>query len=365
MKVLLPDAERTARERATVFDFTLPPELEAGAPAEERGLTRDGVRMLISYRASDTILHTSFCALDTILRAGDVLVINTSGTLPAALPATRANGQALEVHLSTQLPGGFWTVELREPDGIGSRPFRADVAGETLALPAGGTLALLAPYPATLALSAPPRLWLATLRLPRPLLEYLDAHGEPIRYSYARDRWPISAYQTVYANTPGSAEMPSAGRAFTPEVMARLVAGGVQIVPLLLHCGVASLEEHDPPFEEWYRVPSATADAINAARARGGRVVAVGTTVVRALETVTDAQGAAHPGAGWTSLVLSPARPLRAVDALLTGWHEPRASHLALLGALATPAHLKLAYDAALCHGYLWHEFGDLHLLMP
>jgi S-adenosylmethionine:tRNA ribosyltransferase-isomerase len=159
--------------------------------------------------------------------------------------------------------------------------------------------------------------------------------------------------------------MPSAGRAFTQEIMARLVARGVQIVPLLLHCGVASLEEHEPPFEEWYRVAGATADAINAARARGGRVVAVGTTVVRALETVTDPRGTVHPGEGWTSLVLSPARPLRAVDALLTGWHEPRASHLALLGALASPAHLKLAYDAALCHGYLWHEFGDLHLLMP
>jgi S-adenosylmethionine:tRNA ribosyltransferase-isomerase len=272
MKVVLPDVEQTAPARASVFDFTLPPELEADAPAEERGLTRDGVRLLISYRSSDTLLHTSFRALDTILREGDALVINTSGTLKAALPATRPNGLALEAHLSTQLPGGFWTVELREPGGIGSRPFRGAVAGEALALPAGGTLALLAPYPATpAAAGAPPRLWLATLRLPLPLLEYLDAHGEPIRYNYARERWPISAYQTVYADTPGSAEMPSAGRAFTQEIMARLVARGVQIVPLLLHCGVASLEEHEPPFEEWYRVAGATADAINAARARGGR----------------------------------------------------------------------------------------------
>jgi S-adenosylmethionine:tRNA ribosyltransferase-isomerase len=363
MKVSLPDAERTAPEGSTVFDFTLPPALEADAPAEERGLTRDGVRMLVSSRSNDTVLHTTFRALETTLREGDVVVINTSATLKAALPATRPNGQMLEVHLSTQLPGGFWTVELREPDGIGSRPFRLEGAGETLALPADGALALLAPYPATAA--TPPRLWLAALRLPLPLLDYLDAHGEPIRYSYVRERWPISAYQTVYADTSGSAEMPSAGRAFTPEIMARLVARGVQIVPLVLHCGVASLEDHEPPFEEWYRVPGATAAAINAARAHGGRVVAIGTTVVRALETVTDAQGVVHPGEGWTTLVLSPARPVRTVDALLTGWHEPRASHLALLGAIASPAHLRLAYEAALCKGYLWHEFGDLHLLMP
>jgi S-adenosylmethionine:tRNA ribosyltransferase-isomerase len=364
MKVSLPDAERTAPERATRFDFTLPPALEADAPAEERGATRDGVRLLVSCRSNDAIMHTTFPALETILREGDVLVINTSGTLKAALPATRSNGQALEAHLSTRLPGGFWTVELRAPDAIGSRPFRLDGAAETLALPAGGALELLAPYPAT-GSPMPQRLWLAALRLPQPLLDYLDAYGEPIRYGYVRERWPITAYQTVYADTPGSAEMPSAGRAFTPEVMARLVARGVQIVPLVLHCGVASLEDREPPFEEWYRVPGATAATINAARVRGGRVVAVGTTVVRALETVADEQGTAHPGEGWTSLVLSPARPLRAVDALLTGWHEPRASHLALLGALASPAHLRKAYEEALCAGYLWHEFGDLHLLMP
>jgi S-adenosylmethionine:tRNA ribosyltransferase-isomerase len=364
MKVSLPDAERTAPERSTLFDFVLPPALEADTPAEERGLTRDGVRLLVSYRSSDAIQHTAFRALDTILHAGDVLVINTSGTLKAALPATRAGGQVLEAHLSTRLPGGFWTVELRQPDAVGSQPFRLEGGTESLALPGGGALELLAPYPAAGG-PPPPRLWLATLHLPQPLLEYLDAHGEPIRYGYVRQRWPISAYQTVYADVPGSAEMPSAGRAFTPEMMARLLAQGVQIVPLVLHCGVASLEDHEPPYEEWYRVPGATAAAINAARGRGGRVVAVGTTVVRALETVADEQGNVHPGEGWTSVVLSPARPLRAVDALLTGWHEPRASHLALLGALASPQHLRMAYEAALCAGYLWHEFGDLHLLMP
>ncbi len=163
----------------------------------------------------------------------------------------------------------------------------------------------------------------------------------------------------------GSAEMPSAGRAFTPELITRLVAQGVQIVPLLLHTGVASLEAHEPPYEEFYRVPTETARAVNTARAAGRRVVAVGTTVVRALETVTDADGATHPGEGWTRLVVTPARGIHAVNAMLTGLHEPRASHLAMLEALAGRAHLQRTYAEALRERYLWHEFGDLHLILP
>jgi S-adenosylmethionine:tRNA ribosyltransferase-isomerase len=163
----------------------------------------------------------------------------------------------------------------------------------------------------------------------------------------------------------GSAEMPSAGRAFTPELIARLVARGVQFAPLILHTGVASLEDHEPPYEEYYRVPLETARLVNAARAAHRRVIAVGTTSVRALESVTDEAGTAHPGEGWTRLVITPERGVRAVDALLTGLHEPRASHLAMLEALAGLGHLQLSYGEALRQGYLWHEFGDLHLILP
>jgi S-adenosylmethionine:tRNA ribosyltransferase-isomerase len=258
-------------------------------------------------------------------------------------------------------------VELRLPAGNATQPFAEGQAGETLQLPAGGTATLLAPYVRDRAATpgGPTRLWVATLRLPGPLVEYLDAHGFPIRYSYVRERWPLSYYQCVYATEPGSAEMPSAGRAFTPELITRLVARGVQIAPMLLHTGVSSLEDHEPPYEEWYRVPPETARLVSAARAEGRRVIAVGTTVVRALETVTDPRGATHSGEGWTVLVVTPQRGVRAVNGLLTGLHEPRASHLAMLEALAERAHLRDAYAAALRERYLWHEFGDLHLLLP
>ena len=357
-------AEHKAEQPADpILDFELPPELEATAPAEARGLGREGVRLLVSWRSNDRIQHTQFRAIGHALRTGDILVINTSGTLKASLAATRADGGAAQVHLSTRLPGGVWTVELRSPDGVASQPLRTGKAGETLQLPAGGSVKLLTPYPAD-GENTRPRLWLATLHLPLPWRAYLDAWGEPIRYGYVHKAWPADAYQTVYATEAGSAEMPSAGRAFTPEIITSLIAQGVQIVPLLLHCGVASLEDHEPPYEEWYRVPAPTVAAITAARREGGRVIAVGTTVVRALESVADARGL-HPGEGWTNLVITPDRGIRAVDGLLTGWHEPHASHLSMLAAFASRAHLRKVYTAALDAGYLWHEFGDLHLLLP
>lgn len=350
----------------TALDFQLPPELEAGEPPEARGLARDEVRLMVSYRANDHIAHTTFRRLPDFLDPGDVLVINTSATLNAALPAARADGAPLELHLSTRLPAGLWLVEVRRPDGRASQPFGQAAPGEILTLPAGGAVQLLTAYQAgQRGRPAAVRLWVATLDHPDHLADYLNRHGFPIRYAYVKQSWPLSYYQTVYATEPGSAEMPSAGRAFTPALITHLVAQGVQLAPLLLHTGVASLEAHEPPYEEFYRVPADTARLINSARAAGKRIIAVGTTVVRALETVTGEQGLVHPGEGWTRLVISPARPLRAVDGLLTGLHEPQASHLAMLEALAGPAHIRLTYAEALAEQYLWHEFGDLHLLLP
>jgi len=171
-------------------------------------------------------------------------------------------------------------------------------------------------------------------------------------------------YQTVFATEPGSAEMPSAGRPFTPELVTRLVSRGIEIAPVLLHTGVASLESHEPPFEEFYRVPRRTAERVAAARRAGHRVIAVGTTVVRALETVTDERGT-FPGEGWTSLVITPDRPVRSVTGLITGLHEPRATHLALLERVASKrCHLERAYAEARQRRYLWHEFGDSHLIL-
>ena len=348
------------------LDFALPPELEASEPPEARGLPRDGVRLMVSHCGGTAIAHSRFSEIGEFLRAGDLLVINTSGTLNAALDATREDGTLLELHLSTHLPGDIWTVELRQPGEHGTRPFHVASAGETLRLPAGGEAFLLASYATDRSTPSgiSTRLWLATLRLPAPLEAYLAQHGFPIRYSYVPRRWPSEAYQTVFATEMGSAEMPSAGRAFTAELITRLTAQGIHVAPLLLHTGVASMENHEPPYEEYYRVPLATARAVNEAKAAGRRVIAIGTTVVRALETVTDESGVAHPGEGWTSLIITPERGVRAVDGLLTGLHEPRASHLAMLEAICGREHLHLAYAEALRERYLWHEFGDLHLLL-
>jgi S-adenosylmethionine:tRNA ribosyltransferase-isomerase len=220
--------------------------------------------------------------------------------------------------------------------------------GEVLALPGGGAATLLAPY------AGSRRLWVAKLDLPAPVFEYLHQWGQPITYSYVRGVWPLEMYQTVYAREPGSAEMPSAGRAFSADILARLADRGIEFVTLTLHTGVSSLEEHEPPYEERYSIPSSTAGTVQKAQVAGGRrVIAVGTTVVRALESAADATGWVSPSSGWTGLVITPQRGVRVVDGLLTGFHEPRASHL------------EKAYRAALESRYLWHEFGDLHLVLP
>ncbi len=345
------------------LDFKLPPELEASEPPEARGLNRDEVRLMVSYKGNDRVVHSRFRNLRDFLEAGDALVINTSGTMNAAVEARREDGTPLELHLSTHLPADLWILELRRPSTTATEPFHQARAGEILHLPGGAIARLLAPYPPGTKAEGS-RLWVSTLDLPGPLDAYLDRYGFPIRYGYVRESWPLDYYQTVYATEQGSAEMPSAGRAFTPELVTRLVARGVQVAPLILHTGVASLEKDEPPYEEFYRVPSATARTVNAAHKAGKRVIAVGTTSVRALETVTDEDGVAHPGEGWTRLVVTPNRGVRAVDGMLTGLHEPRSSHLAMLEAISGREHLRITYAEALAEGYLWHEFGDLHLIL-
>ena len=351
------DASRTAGYAGTPA-FQLPARLEAHEPPEERGLRRDQVRLLVASRSAGTIVHTRFDELPRFLEPGDLLVVNTSGTLPAALPATRPDGTILELRLSTPAPrraASDWVVELRHGDA----PFRDALPREELELPAGGRAELLAPY------ASSERLWLAHLDLPNPLESYLELHGRPVRYRYVPCRWPLDAYQTAFALDPGSAEMPSAGRPLSAELVTTLVASGVLVAPVTLHTGVSSPEQHEPPYPERYRVPEETARLVNAVHAWGGRVIAVGTTVVRALESTAKPDRSIAGGRGWTNLVLTPERGLWAVDGLLTGWHEPEASHLQLLRAAAGDELLARCYRAALRHGYLWHEFGDSHLVLP
>jgi S-adenosylmethionine:tRNA ribosyltransferase-isomerase len=326
---------------------------EARRPPEARGLGREGVRLLVASR--ERLLHRTAGDLPELLVPGDLLVVNASRTLPAALPARRADGSELTLNLSTPVPfedGGRWVVELRR---AGER-FRGARAGERLSLPAGGRVELLAPYMGS-------RLWVAGLSLPEPLLDFLDRHGAPIRYGHLDGDLPLELFQNVYASEPGSAEMPSAGRPLTARLIARLVGCGIDVAPLVLHTGVSSLETGEPPYPERFRVPRPTAERVNLTRRLGGRVIAVGTTVVRALESAASEDGSVSQASGWTELVIGPESGVRSIDALLTGFHDRSSSHLRMLEAIGGAALVERSYRAAAEAGYLRHEFGDLMLL--
>ncbi len=340
-----------AQPGQVLADFRLPADREAHDPPEARGVARDGVRLLVSRRASGEISHHAFGDLPDLLLPGDLLVVNTTGTLPAQVRA----GGGLAVHFSCARPDGAWLVELRQLKDKISLPNEHGFGGQVIGLPAGAVL--------TLEGRATARLWRA--RLSVAVVPYLLRHGVPIRYSYVRRDWPLRFYQTVFARDPGSAEMPSASRPFSPAVVTRLVTRGVLIAPLTLHCGVSSLEAGEDPYPEPYDVPPATARLVRHVRTQGGRVIAAGTTVVRALETAAGPDGRVTASAGWTSHVVTSQTGVRAVDGLLTGLHEPRSSHLRMLAAFAGPDLLARCYADAIGSGYLWHEFGDVHLLLP
>ncbi|WUW24936.1 S-adenosylmethionine:tRNA ribosyltransferase-isomerase [Streptomyces sp. NBC_01463] len=340
----------------------VPAELLARVPAEQRGAGRDDVRLLVSRGRE--VSHHAFRELPGQLRAGDVLVVNTSPTLAAAVNG-RVGGDRVVVHFSTRGADGRWAVELRRPDGAGATlPRPGGPAGAAVRLPGGSQLVLVEPVGGA---GDGARLWWTRGGIDVPGL--LRRYGRPIRYGYTERDQPLSAYQTVFAlpaaDGSGSAEMPSAARPFTAGLVAALVSRGVQFAPLTLHTGVASAEAHEPPYPEPFEVPSTTAWLVNAARAGGGRVIAVGTTAVRALESSAGPDGVVRAAAGWTDLVVTPQRGVRVVDGLLTGLHEPRASHLLMLEAVAGREALDRGYGEALRHRYLWHEFGDVHLLLP
>ena len=269
---------------------------------------------------------TTVRSLPDFLRPGDLVVVNTSATLPAAVDVDR-QGCTWPLHVSTQLDDGSWVVELRLPDGSGpAEPHRGRGPPPARRCPAAGRRRRTRPPSGGCGAATPLP---AVDRSP-----YLTEHGRPIRYPYLDGDWPLSAWQNVYADQPGSAEMPSAGRPLTTDLLVRLMARGIPVAPVVLHTGVSSQEAHEPPQPEEYTVPEVTARLVNGTVAAGRRVVAVGTTVVRALESAAPA-GRVVPTSGWTDLVLGPRRPARVVSGLLTGLHEPAASHLDLLEAVA------------------------------
>ncbi|HWC81005.1 MAG TPA: S-adenosylmethionine:tRNA ribosyltransferase-isomerase [Pseudonocardiaceae bacterium] len=341
----------------TVLDFVLPAEREAHEPPEARGLARDRVRLLVAERGTGALHHHRFTELPELLRPGDVLVVNTSGTLAAAVPVPESR---LTLHFSTEQADGDWLVELREAGDKATVPYSGGRAGQRYPLLGGAVVTLRQRY-------SRERLWIASVE-PGPagsVPAFLERFGAPIRYGYVRRPWPVSYYQTVFATHPGSAEMPSASRPFTDRVVTRLVAAGVQFAPLLLHTGVASPEAHERPYPERFAVSATTARIVNQARAAGGRIIAAGTTAVRALESATDARGSVRAAEGWTEVIITPERGVRAVDGLLTGFHEPAASHLDMLAAITDSGVLADSYAEAIRSGYLWHEFGDVNLLLP
>ncbi|CAM5291801.1 S-adenosylmethionine:tRNA ribosyltransferase-isomerase [Streptomyces alboniger] len=344
----------------------VPQELSARVPAEQRGRgrDRDAVRLLVSRGVE--VSHHGFVELPRLLRAGDLLIVNTSPTLAAAVDGRIGHARVV-VHFSTCGDDGRWAVELRDPDGTGTTRARAGgPAGTEVRLPAGARLVLDEPVGV-----GSERLWWARVSAARGagILGLMREYGRPVRYSYTERDQPLSVYQTVFAlpspDGSGSAEMPSAARPFTARLVAELVSRGVRFAPVTLHAGVASAEAHEPPYAERFAVPEASAELINAARAGGGRVVAVGTTAVRAVESAAGPDGVVRARAGWTDLVVTPERGVRVVEGLLTGLHEPEASHLLMLEAIAGRAAVDRGYEEALRGRYLWHEFGDVHLVLP
>jgi S-adenosylmethionine:tRNA ribosyltransferase-isomerase len=351
---------RILEERSSLH-FDPGPESAAVGPAEARGLSREDVRLLVA--TPDGVTHARFRDLAEHLRPGDLVVVNDSATVPGEIDAEGTVRGPVVLHLATPLDDGSWVTEVRTP-GDGARAVLDAAPGERFdAGPVAVTLVEPYPRPGSSPTAGGNRLWRA--RVDGPAEAHLRGHGRPIAYGYLPRRYPLSAYQTVFATRPGSAEMPSAGRPFTHGLVTRLVSKGVAMAPVTLHTGVSSQEAGEAPQPERFAVPATTARLVNAVRAGGGRVVAVGTTVTRALESAVADDGVVVARSGWTDRVVTPEDPPRVVAGLVTGWHDPQASHLLLVEAVAGPALAQRAYEAAVAEKYLWHEFGDSALLLP
>ena len=338
--------------------FERPADLQATSPPEVRGRGREDVRLLVSTPQGHT--HARFADLPRFLAKGDLIVVNDSATIGASMHASGDAGGDVGrflMNVSTRYAAKLWLVEPRwATDRPGPLPMHP---GDHVRV-CDQDVRFVAPYPAV------ERLWFVEGDLAGAMMRC----GEPIRYGYVDRAQPLSAYQSMFARAPGSAEMPSAARPFTPAIVEALQRQGVGIASIRLHTGVSSIEvdeenvEDHPIPAEPYRVSAGTAGAVNAAREEGRRVIAIGTTVVRALESAWR-DGAVRPSQGFTRVVIHPDRGVNVVDGLLTGFHDPGASHLGMLYAVAGKDLVRDGYEQAVRGRYLWHEFGDSHLLLP
>ncbi len=348
---------------STPFTFKLPSELAAKEPPERRGIARDKVRLMVINRTTQQVEHTRFDNLAHFLRPGDLLVFNTSRTLPAAIDGCEVpNGSCMQVRLAQHLPDDSWLALLLCQQG---NPFSCGLqTGMEIDFGQGLSGKV---YDRDEHI---PRLWkLRFSKSGTELMDLLYRLGHPIRYEYVSAPWDLDYYQTVYAKEPGSAEMPSAGRAFTWKLLFDLKRWGVETAHILLHTGLSSymddeLDALHLASEEEYFISEKAAQKINQTHQQGGRVIAVGTTVVRALESVADETGKVEAGHGYTRLHITAKHKLKTVDGLLTGLHEPEASHLDLLTAFLPAQNIREAYENAVQQHYLWHEFGDLNLIV-
>jgi len=343
-----------------VIQFELPENLACPLPTEERGLRRDDVRLLVTADDGKVVKHSHFHQLTEFLQPGDLLVVNTSATVAAAIPLHLPNGNEGVLHLSNQLKNGRWLVEIRAIENNKTKRWKKGQEAMLLNLPNGGQLQLKQRFYNNHHLLD---LWEVDLLLPKSIETYLHENGRAIRYSYSDKHYPLSYYQTQFSTTMGSAEMPSAARGFTVELVEKLIAKGVDIVPVLLHTGVSSLELDEKPYPEYMEISAISAQKINEAKQNGARVIAVGTTAIRALESAVDENNQVKAFKGHTELFIDHDYKMKIADALLTGFHEPEASHLLMLQALVSVRHLEEAYATAINNNYYWHEFGDLHLI--
>ncbi len=344
----------------TDFDYALPPELIAQTPADRR----DGSRMMVLHRADQRWEHRMFSDLPDYLRAGDLLVLNNTRVIPARLFARKpGTGGRAEVFLLEEEMPDVWRVLLR----CRRRP------------PIGGRLALEGGGEVELVQFGEQGEAIVRFHLSVPLREYLESHGhiplppyikrtEGESRNEAQDR---ERYQTVYARAPGSVAAPTAGLHFTDEMFRRLEATGIERAEITLHVGlgtfrpvsVARVEDHRM-HDERYQVSPAAADAIARTRARGGRVVAVGTTSVRTLESVAARRGVVVPDAGRTDLFIYPPYTFRAVDVLLTNFHLPQSTLLMMISALAGREFVLAAYAEAVRERYRFFSYGDCMLIL-
>ncbi len=345
----------------STIHFELPEHLACPKPTEERNLKRDEVRLLVTTGAGQ-IEHTTFTQLGAYLRAGDVLVVNTSATIASALPVLLPHGGQGRLHLSNKMNGQEWLIEIREVVGNKTVRWKNGEAGMVFQLPSAGNITLKQKFYRNQQWLD---LWIADFQVEQPVNTYLAAHALPIQYEKLNNPYPLTYYQTWFSFHPGSAEMPSASRGFTTDLVNKLMNKGVILAPFLLHTGVSSLEDNETPYPEYMEINPISANLINVAKSQNRRIIAVGTTSIRAIETAANHTGKVIPYRGNTNLCIDESYTMKVADGLLTGFHEPRASHLNMLQSVGGFEHIEQAYQAAIRAGYYWHQFGDLHLILP